>query len=217
VAGDSDGGTLLVLSGTNFVSGASITIDGIAQTNVDVVSPDRLEIVTEPGTPGGPYVLRLTNPDSASAAIAFAYIDQDDPILNQVTPASGGEQGGETITLVGSGFTPTTQVRFGSNPDTGAGGTAASSVQFVDATTLVVVTPASSSSMQSVLVKDSATQQGDMQGTAYTFLGTTVTKVSFGSCHAVAPTGPLDSEDAWEALLWIFMLVGASVLHRRTS
>ena len=134
-----------------------------------------------------------------------------------MVPASGSEQGGETITIIGSGFTSSTQVRFGSNPESGVGGVNASSVQFVDASTLVVVTPASNSSMQTVLVQDGATQQGDLQASAFTFLGTTVTTVGFGSCYAAQPAGPLDREDAWEALLWIFMLAGASVVHRRTS
>lgn len=217
VAGDSDGGTLLVLSGANFAAGGNVTINGVPQTDINVASPDRLEIITEPGTPGGPYVLRLTNPDMATAAAAFTYVNQDDPVVGQVVPASGTEHGGETITIVGSGFTPATLVRFGVHPDTGAGGLPASSVQFVDASTLVVVTPASSSSLETVMVKDGATEQGDLQGSAFAFLGTTVTTVGFGSCHAVAPSGPLDRQDAWDALLWIFMLVGASVLHRRTS
>lgn len=217
VAGDSAGGTLLVLSGANFVSGSSVTIGGVNQTSINVISSDRLEVVTEPGTPGGPYLLRLTNPDTATASTAFTYVNQDDPLVSQVTPASGTEQGGETITIAGSGFTPATLVRFGAHPDTGAGGVPASSVQFVDASTLVVVTPASSSSLETVLVKDGATQQGNLQGSAFAFLGTTVTKVGFGSCHAVGPAGPLDRQAAWDALLWIFMLVGASCLHRRIS
>jgi choice-of-anchor B domain-containing protein len=65
--------------------------------------------------------LELFDPDCTSVA------------LTAVTPATGSFDGGEIVTLTGSGFGASTSVSFGSNP--------ATAVNFVNATTLLVRVP----------------------------------------------------------------------------
>lgn len=217
VAGSAVGGTELTLTGTNFVSGATVTIDGVPQSQVSVLSSDVLVLQTVPHLAGGPYVLTVQNPDGAMISTAFTYVDSSDPALEAVLPNAGTELGGETVVLVGRGFSPTTQVRFGAHPQTGAGGILATSVEYIDENQLMVVTPASDSNLDTVSVEETGTQQGDVDAGSFTYLGTTVTSIESGACHATGPAGPLSRRDAWNALLWAVMLVGASVVHRRMA
>jgi hypothetical protein len=77
--------------------------------------------------------------------------------------------GGEMVVITGANFTPACEVRFGADADTGAGGAVLGSVTFVDASTLHVVTPASSSGTKSIVVKDASTSQASVAPAAYTY------------------------------------------------
>ena len=123
--GASAGGTEIVLSGTNFVSGATVRIGGVTQSSITVESSDVLRFTTLSGTPGGPYTLEVENPGGAIATSAFAYVAQPDPVVASLTPATGEAAGGETVRITGSGFTANTMVVFDADPETGTGGVAA--------------------------------------------------------------------------------------------
>jgi hypothetical protein len=201
--GAAAGGTSVVLTGSDFVPGAFVTIDGQLQGAV-VNGTSKLTVTTSGGVPGGPYVLTVQNPGGETAMSSFVYVAAPDPVVDAVSPGSGPQDGGQLITISGSGFSADTRVRFGANAATGAGGVPAAQVTLVDESTLHVVTPASSSSAGSVLVRDAVTQQASVLTSAYTFQGGG--DDGGGGCAAIAPAGPATWRRALSGAGWVLVL-----------
>ncbi len=107
-SGPSSGGTPVVVTGTNFVSGSQLTIGGAAATSVIVASDTSISAAT-PAGPAGTADIVVTNPDGQTATLpaAFTYVS-----------TSGAETGGST----GSAVTPvtgtTTKSKSGCSCDT---------------------------------------------------------------------------------------------------
>ena len=74
--GPTTGATTIAIVGDNFVTGAEVTVDGVAATSVVVVSPSKLTAAT-PARPGklGTVPVVVTNPDqqAATAEKGFEY------------------------------------------------------------------------------------------------------------------------------------------------
>lgn len=208
-AGSDAGGTAVALTGSDFMNGATVTIDGVLQPNVTYVSGQRLLLTTQPGAVGGPYVLEVRNPDGQSATSLFTYVDDPDPVIAAVSPAAGGTEGGEVVTLEGQNFTSSLEVRFGADPLTGQGGVAAPAVTLLGRTALSVVTPPHPSGTVGVCVVDPATGQAAALGAAYAFEGG-----GGGGC-TTAPVGAPDRPGA--ALGALFSLVALALLGRRLT
>ncbi len=161
-SGPTAGGTTITLTGTNFVSGATVRVGGTAATNVTFVSATQLTARTPAGTAGARDV-QVTNPDGQSATRTggFSYTASA-PALTSVSPTSGPTAGGTTITLAGSNFVSGATVRVG--------GTAATNVTFVSATQLTARTPAGTAGARDVQVTNpdgqSATRTGGFTYTA---------------------------------------------------
>jgi hypothetical protein len=71
-SGPTAGGTSVTISGTNFVSGAAVTIGGSAATNVVVTNSTTITGVT-PSHPAGGVTVIVTNPDGQSSALTNGY------------------------------------------------------------------------------------------------------------------------------------------------
>ncbi|MFN0241537.1 MAG: IPT/TIG domain-containing protein [Planctomycetota bacterium] len=184
--GSASGGTRIVLRGTDFDAAAIVRIDGVQQAQVDFVDDTRLEVLTNAGVSGGPYILEIENPDSSTASSAFTYVAAADPVLTSIDPSSGSASGGETVVVLGANFTAATEVYFGADESTGLGGELATSVTFVDANTLEVVTPSHGSGAHSVLIANSATGQALLTEAAFTFESS---GGGGGGCHVVPYSG----------------------------
>ena len=163
-SGPTAGGTTITLTGTNFVSGATVRVGGTAATNVTFVSATQLTARTPAGTAGARDV-QVTNPNGQSATRTggFTYTaPATAPTLTSVSPTSGPTAGGTTITLTGTNFVSGATVRVG--------GTAATNVAFVSATQLTARTPAGTAGARDVQVTNpngqSATRTGGFTYTA---------------------------------------------------
>jgi hypothetical protein len=216
-AGDSAGGTELVLTGTDFVDGLAVRIDGVTQPSVVVDDPTRARVVTAAGTPGGPYVLELENPGGGLSTSAFVYVAQPDPAIAAVTPGVVSKNGGDVVTVSGSNFTADTTVVFGADPDTGLGGTPAAAVVFVDASTLAVTTPAHAKGSFAVLARDASSQQAStLSGFQFTGSGG---GGGGGGCAAAPFAPPAGGADGPRAVAlggwWIALLAAATLGMRR--
>ncbi len=66
------GGTLVMLNGTNFVSGATVTFGGAGATSVVVVSATQINASAPPHKPGSVNVV-VTNPDGQSGMLASGF------------------------------------------------------------------------------------------------------------------------------------------------
>lgn len=78
--GSTDGGTVVTITGIDFAPGATITFNGVAATNVELVAPNTLRATT-PAGPTGPATLVVVNPtgDTATITSAFRYVSPFDP------------------------------------------------------------------------------------------------------------------------------------------
>ncbi len=208
------GGTVVRITGQNFVAGSTVTIDGVLQPVASVVSPERFEVQTSAGLPGGPYILELTSPEGDSAQLAFSFVPEADPILGSVAPRRGDRGGGDSVTLHGTGFEPGDVVILGANATTGAGGNAVAT-EFVDSNTLRFTTPPGPVGAQTVTVMDPETQQASMVEAGFTYTG--ADEFSEGGCAAVPVPGPPDWRRVLGGAGWILALALLSAYRARTA
>ena len=124
-AGPIAGGTAVTITGTNFATGATVTIGGTAATNVVVVSGTQVTATTPAGSAGAATVTVTVNGQSGGLTNGFTYVVP--PTVSSVAPNSGTTAGGTAVTITGTNFATGATVTFG--------GTAATNVMVVSATT----------------------------------------------------------------------------------
>lgn len=208
-AGSTSGGTLVRLSGEDFLAGSEVYINGVQQTDAEVLNSTRIDVVTEAVGAGGVATLEVVNPGGQIASAAFLYTATADPVPTSVSPNFGPGEGGQLVTISGSGFNSDVEVVFGANAATGEGGLAASSVTFVDANTLVVTSPPGSG-MASVTVTNPTTGQAAVLGSAYLYEGG-----SSGGCGGTV-TGAGDP-GRWVYASWTLALLLVCGWRARTA
>ncbi len=73
--GYSNGGTAIIITGSGFLNGATLTIGGVAASNVNVVSANTITATTPAGTVGLADIV-VTNPDTTTTTdpAAFTYL-----------------------------------------------------------------------------------------------------------------------------------------------
>jgi alpha-tubulin suppressor-like RCC1 family protein/protocatechuate 3,4-dioxygenase beta subunit len=128
------GGTDVVVSGSGFTPAATVTVGGVAATNVTYLGPNALEFNT-PAHSVGPadVVVHTAGGDSAtSGADQFSYGTV--PVVTGLSVTSGPATGGTVVTITGSGFTGAEVVGFGGMPG--------SDLSVISDTQLTVTTPA---------------------------------------------------------------------------
>ena len=113
--GPTTGGTPLVVAGTGFQAGATVTIGGTLAT-VSTVGSFAIACTTPPHAAGVVDIL-VTNPDAQSddLAGAFTFVDPP-PVPTSVLPVNGPTAGGTPITITGSAFLPGATVTVGGTP-----------------------------------------------------------------------------------------------------
>jgi len=133
VQGSTAGGTAVTITGTNFVTGATVTIGGTAATNVVVVGSTQITAATPAGA-AGPAMVTVTNPDSQTGSLTSGFTYVVAPAVTSVSPNSGPSTGGTAVTITGGNFASGATVTFG--------GTAATNVVVVSSTQITATTPA---------------------------------------------------------------------------
>lgn len=217
VAGSDLGGTLVTIVGTNFFDPMSVRIDGVTQTQVALISSSLLQVTTDAGITGGPYVLEIETPSAQLASSAFTYVAQADPAITTLTPATGGTSGGRTITLSGSNFDANMRVFFGVDATTGTGGTEASEVTFIDSATLEVTTPAHSQGEVAVMVQDDTSGQAHVQAAAFTFNAPSGGGGGGGGCYTVPSSDPWSWRSALAGSGWLAALAACLAFQAARS
>lgn len=101
-AGQLAGTDPVTVNGTNFVSGASISIGGVACAT-SFVSSTQLTCVTGANTAGFKNVV-VTNPDGQSVTLTNGFEYRNAPTISSVTLPAGALAGGTSITIAGTGF-----------------------------------------------------------------------------------------------------------------
>jgi uncharacterized protein (TIGR03382 family) len=143
--GLAQGGTIITLTGTDFVPGAAVLVGTRPASAVTVVSPTSITAV-ESGGAVGVVDVKVINPDGQSVTLAAAFTRDGPPSLTSISPAVSTSAGGQTVTLTGTGFNPGATVLFGTS--------AATNVTVVSATEVTAVTPAHAAAVVSVRLQN---------------------------------------------------------------
>ena len=172
----------MTISGTGFVSGATVSFRGTAATGVTFVErhqPDR----DHAGDAAGAVSVVVTNPDTQGGTLASGFTHTATPpptTVSGVVPNSGPTRGRDVGHDLRRAFVSGATVSFG--------GTAATGVTFVSGTSLTATSPAHASGAVSVAVTSPDTQSGTLtNGFTYT-VPPTVTGVAPTSGSAAGGT-----------------------------
>jgi len=135
-SGSTRGGTVVTITGSGFSGATDVRFGGISGTGMKVTDDSRLTVISPPN-PAGTVGISVINPahagNSAGSATVFRY-DIPVPKLTGISPSSGPAEGGTAVTLTGSGFTGTKDVRFGEKSVTG--------LNVTDDSHMTLITPA---------------------------------------------------------------------------
>jgi lysophospholipase L1-like esterase len=157
--GPTTGGTHVYVSGSNFVPGqTTVRIGGSLATGAAWSGTDvTREVITGSIASGGVYDVVVTNPDGLSATLPAAFTYTEPALaITGISPASGPTAGGTSVTITGTMFATGASVTFG--------GTAADSVNVVNATSIVAVTRAHAAGLVDVVVTNPNLQAATMPG-----------------------------------------------------
>ncbi len=159
--GPTSGGTAVTITGTGFTGATSVTFGGIAATNVTVVSDTQLA-VTAPAGNLGPATVTVTTPvGSASTSASNQYFYANTPVVSGISPASGPNSGGTSVTISGSGLTGVSAVSFGT--------VSASSLTVESDTTVIATAPAHADGTVDVTVTNPAGTSATVAADQYTY------------------------------------------------
>jgi len=194
--GSALGGTQLTLTGTNFVSGATVRVGGTAATQVTVVSSTSITCLTPAGTSGLVDVSVSTSGGTATLEDAFTY--NPGPTLTGVAPGAGTSLGGTALTLTGTGFTAN---NAGANTVT-VDGVACTSVNAASDTEITCTSPAGTAGATVNVTVSNANGAATLPGgftyhpaPAITNVGPdAVGAVSGGMHHTITGTGFVDND-----------------------
>ncbi len=110
--GPAAGGTLVTISGENFVSGAMVRFGEQQCLDTVVAHSSTITCKTPPGAPGT-VAISVENPDGAIDSLSAAFTYVAPPTIDTVSPDIGPDFGGTAITLRGSGFMQAAEVKLG--------------------------------------------------------------------------------------------------------
>jgi hypothetical protein len=142
------GGIQVTVTGTNFTPDATVAVDGVAATGVDVVSPTSIT-ATVPAAPNGfagtydVIVSELGGSSSVSPGDEFTY--EAAPSVTGVNPPDGPVAGGTQITISGTNFYPDATVTIDG---------AAATIETITSTAITALTPAGPVGSYDVIVTE---------------------------------------------------------------
>jgi hypothetical protein len=143
----------VTISGTDFVSGATVTIGGLQAQEVNVVSSTTIIAKTPPHDPG-PVDVTVTNPDSHSSTLYSGFTYLAPPLVTGINPNTGPTAGGTVVTISGTDFVYGATVTIG--------GLQAQEVNVVSSTTITAKTPPHAAGSVDVTVTNPDSQSGTL-------------------------------------------------------
>jgi hypothetical protein len=123
--GPQSGGTVITLTGTGFMSGATVTLGSGSCAPVNVAAGGTSLTCTTPSQSVGPASITVTNPPANGSGTqtlsnAFTYSSDPAPTVTGISPTSGTALGGTSVTITGTDFRGTVSVTIGGKTCTGA-------------------------------------------------------------------------------------------------
>ncbi|MGA2010991.1 MAG: IPT/TIG domain-containing protein [Solirubrobacteraceae bacterium] len=178
--GAPDGGTAITITGTNLDGATGVDFDGQPASSFTAVSSTELMAVAPPDDGDDTVEVEVETPNGVSPdnppADNFHYTTDTEPapVITGVSPSNGAVDGGDIVTITGTGFTGATEVDFGDEQ--------ATSATVVSDTEISAVSPANSADTVDITVStptgDSDTTAADEFTYSTTAEGPTVASVS---------------------------------------
>jgi len=109
------GGNTIELQGTNFNAGLSVTVDGSACTNINVVDVNTIECDAPARGSTGLVDVVVTNPDGQFFTSVGGYTYRAAPTITAVSPVAGPTGGGQTLTITGNYMRPNLDIQINGN------------------------------------------------------------------------------------------------------
>ncbi|MEM7167971.1 MAG: IPT/TIG domain-containing protein, partial [Planctomycetota bacterium] len=168
-SGTPTGGTALVVTGTDFVTGTTVSIGGNTCGTIVVTSPTQITCFSPVGV-GGAADVTVSNANGADTLTSGFNYDLP-PTITSITPDTGNPAGGDNVTITGTSFDGTTDVLFDGVP--------AAAVVFLGPTSLAATTPAGAAGSVDVTVTNQNGSDSLIGG--YTYLSPNVMRVADAS------------------------------------
>ena len=181
--GSTTGNTAVTITGTGFLPGATVSLGGNSATAVTVVSTTSITATT-PAHAAGSVDVVVTNTDGQSGTLPSGYtytVPNPAPTVSTILPVSGPTTGGTPVAITGTGFLAGATVSIGGTPATG--------VTLVSATSITATTPAHAAGAVNVVVTNTDGQSGTLTN-GYTYTTTTGGTISFVQVAAATPQTP---------------------------
>ncbi len=162
VSGSTAGTTSITITGTNFVSGATVTVGGNACTSVVVVSATSITCTTPAGSAGAKDVV-VTNSDTGAATSTggFTYVTPIGVVrITSISPKKGPIKGGTEVTITGAGFSNAAKVTVR--------GVSAVIIKRTGSTKITIRTPKNAKGAASIVVTNPDTGFATFNGFTYT-------------------------------------------------
>jgi hypothetical protein len=168
--GTTAGGTAVTITGTGFLTGATVKLGGTTATGVNVVSSTSIT-ATAPAHSAGSVSVVVINTDSQSGTLTNGYsYTNPAPKVTSIAPTSGPAAGGTNVTITGTGFL--------SGATLSLGGAVATGVNVVNSTSITATTAAHAAGVVNVVVTNSDSQSSTLAN-AYTYVAApTVTAIN---------------------------------------
>ena len=182
-SGPDGGGTVVTITGTNFLGTSQVSFGAYAASSVTVASSTQITAVAPPQA-AGTVDITVTTPAGTSATSGsdeFTYTSVGAPTVTVVGPNAGPTAGGNTVAITGTHCDGVTSVMFGS--------TAATSFTIESDTSIFAVVPAGSAGTVDVTLTDSDGTSTTSSADDYTFTAApTITSLSSSSDTASGGT-----------------------------
>ncbi len=98
------GGTNITITGTDFTSGATVSVGGVSCSSLTFVSATSLTCTTGAHATPGSVNIVVTNADGQIGTAANAFTYRDAPTVTSISTSAGPLAGGTNISITGTGF-----------------------------------------------------------------------------------------------------------------
>ena len=191
----------MTITGTNFVTGATVTLGGTAATSFSVVNSTTITATT-PAHAAGAVSVTVTNPDAQAATLAnaFTYVSCGADHQSASRRRPGRRPAAPRVPSPAPTSSPA--------PPSRIGGTAATGFSVVNSTTITATTPAHAAGAVSVTVTNPDAQAATL-ASAFTYIAAAPT------ISGVTPTSGPTAGGTALTITGTNFVGGATVTHRR--
>ena len=168
-SGPETGGTTVTVTGSGFTGATKVTFGTGVGKNLTVVNDTTLTVVSPSQVPGV-YPIQVTTPAGKSPAVPADKFTAIGPVITSLSPTSGLEAGGTSVTITGSGFTGATKVVFGT--------VVQKTLTVVNDTTITVASPAQAPGTVALRVTTPDGTSALVAADQFTYLGPSITGIS---------------------------------------